>query len=108
MHPGRHLYVHVPFCRGKCVYCAFFSVPYDDALVERYLDAMQTELAGLVDRGRVAECDTLYVGGGTPSVLSDRQWARLLSILAPVVPPGTLMLSRPMEGKCRMFGCVNW
>jgi len=44
-----HLYVHVPFCSGKCVYCAFYSVPYDAALADKYLDALAAEFDSLLD-----------------------------------------------------------
>ncbi len=84
----RHLYIHVPFCSGKCAYCAFYSVPYDAALADRFLDALARELLRWAGRGAVEDCQTLYIGGGTPSVLSEDQWVRLLSVLAPVVSAG--------------------
>ena len=62
--PG--LYIHVPFCRGKCPYCAFYSVP-SLSLVDRWLDAFKKEV--LLYRGRFGRFDSIYVGGGTPSVL---------------------------------------
>ena len=62
--PG--LYIHVPFCRGKCPYCAFYSVP-SLSLLDRWLDAVKKEV--LLYRGRFGRFDSVYVGGGTPSVL---------------------------------------
>lgn len=73
MRSARHsitgLYAHVPFCDGKCGYCAFYSVRYESVLADRYLDALQRELAAALPLAP----KTIYIGGGTPSVLSVRQ-----------------------------------
>ncbi|MBQ3810042.1 MAG: coproporphyrinogen III oxidase, partial [Kiritimatiellae bacterium] len=64
-----NLYVHVPFCAGKCRYCAFYSEPRTDARdVADWLRLLPRELAlrGLAD----ARPGTVYVGGGTPTTLS--------------------------------------
>lgn len=59
------LYIHIPFCIRKCIYCDFFSVPYDEDLALRYVDALVRELEM---RKRVAgELKTVYIGGGTPT-----------------------------------------
>ncbi|MBT3296738.1 MAG: radical SAM family heme chaperone HemW [Verrucomicrobia bacterium] len=83
----QHLYMHVPFCSGKCSYCAFYSEPYGSARAERYLDALERELAPWTDVA-AGGCATLYIGGGTPSLLSGAQWSRLFGILAPVTAGG--------------------
>ncbi len=80
MHSARNitgLYVHVPFCDGKCAYCAFYSVRYEPALADRYLDSLERELAVLLPLAP----ETIYIGGGTPSVLSARQIDRLCRLL---------------------------
>ncbi len=64
--PG--LYIHVPFCGSKCVYCDFYSVT-DSSLIPDWLEGLKRE-AGLYSR-RFEAFDTLYVGGGTPSCLSN-------------------------------------
>lgn len=81
----RSLYVHVPFCRHRCGYCAFSvaraaSPPVADwlAAVRRDLDAW-FEAAGWTDR---VELDTIYVGGGTPSLLGGAGMERLAGLLA--------------------------
>jgi oxygen-independent coproporphyrinogen-3 oxidase len=61
--PG--LYIHIPFCASKCPYCAFFSKVTDAALFEPYLTACLSEIALFTEK----EFDTVYIGGGTPSVL---------------------------------------
>ncbi|MBI5623933.1 MAG: radical SAM family heme chaperone HemW [Elusimicrobia bacterium] len=68
------LYVHVPFCSGKCSYCDFVSFPGRAASVPGYLKALEAE-AGLRPAARP---ETLYVGGGTPTELSAEDLAALL------------------------------
>ena len=74
--PG--LYVHVPFCRGKCHYCDFYSIA-DISLVPVYLEALERETR--LYQGRFATFDTLYLGGGTPSLLSGPQLTALIETL---------------------------
>ena len=62
--PG--LYVHVPFCRSKCPYCAFYSVA-SSSLIPTWLGAFKKEV--LLNRGLFKAFDSLYIGGGTPSFL---------------------------------------
>jgi oxygen-independent coproporphyrinogen-3 oxidase len=72
------LYVHIPFCSGKCAYCDFVSFPGRTGDIPRYLAALEAE-AALSRPARAPE--TLYIGGGTPSELSagriDELFARL-------------------------------
>ena len=77
------LYVHVPFCRAICTYCAFAKGEYDAAKAELWLTGLEREIAvrsrtTWQDRPRV---DTLFLGGGTPSTLTPTQWRRLCEIL---------------------------
>lgn len=64
------IYVHVPFCVSKCAYCDFYSLKYSDSLADKYGERIISE----IDRwGRALGCppaDTLYFGGGTPSLLN--------------------------------------
>jgi oxygen-independent coproporphyrinogen-3 oxidase len=71
-----HLYVHVPFCAHRCGYCDFVTVTGHEDLRARYVDALAVELAGAG-----AGAETVFVGGGTPSILADRDLARLLAAL---------------------------
>jgi oxygen-independent coproporphyrinogen-3 oxidase len=73
-----HLYVHVPFCAHRCGYCDFVTVTGREDLHAAYVDAL---LAELELHGRPAP-ETVYVGGGTPSLLADDQLARLLGTLS--------------------------
>ncbi|SMC24985.1 oxygen-independent coproporphyrinogen-3 oxidase [Desulfacinum hydrothermale DSM 13146] len=70
------LYVHVPFCRGKCPYCDFYSEP-SPALASRWVDGVLREADLYGDL--FSRFDTLYLGGGTPSFLSGEDLGRLLS-----------------------------
>lgn len=59
------IYIHTPFCRAKCAYCDFYSLPADEALAARYVVALRRE----AQRRARGEAETVYMGGGTPSVL---------------------------------------
>lgn len=64
------LYIHVPFCRAKCRYCAFYSVPLSgpDAL-RAYTETLLSEIALWGDRMERTPVETIFFGGGTPSLL---------------------------------------
>jgi oxygen-independent coproporphyrinogen-3 oxidase len=61
----RSLYIHVPFCRVKCAYCGFYSAPLEEGSALRYVTALRKEIQRRV-RG---DLETVFIGGGTPSVL---------------------------------------
>ena len=73
-----HLYVHVPFCAHRCGYCDFVTVTGAEDLRGRYVDALIGELGRL---GTGERLETVFVGGGTPSLLDDGLLARLLAAL---------------------------
>ncbi len=68
------LYLHIPFCNGKCPYCDFYSVMPDNKTVDRYVDM----LCKKIDE---ANCmyDTVYFGGGTPSLIGSSRIAKIMS-----------------------------
>jgi len=72
------LYIHVPFCAQKCAYCAFYSEPSSGELVNRYVAALVRELEMVVDD---LAPETIFFGGGTPSLLNLRQWEQILRAL---------------------------
>lgn len=100
------LYLHLPFCVRKCRYCDFLSGPYDAAVRRRYLRALETEiqlsaetfgngsfsLESIGDQERGADlagngnerlsADTVFLGGGTPSLLDANELAHLMAVLA--------------------------
>lgn len=68
------LYIHIPFCRQKCFYCDFFSVSYDETLAQKYVKAIISHGKKYPNKA----LDTIYIGGGTPSVLTPNQIEILL------------------------------
>ncbi|MDX6694293.1 MAG: hypothetical protein QOF02_1896 [Blastocatellia bacterium] len=72
------IYIHIPFCRSRCSYCDFATGIYEGALAERYVAAVAREIASFKSAEQRAEIDTIYFGGGTPSLLSPAQVERLL------------------------------
>lgn len=77
------LYVHVPFCPVRCLYCACHTtVTHDFERIDRYLDSLELELDLVLERlgsGRVLE--QLHLGGGTPNYLTDSQLVRLMGMV---------------------------
>ena len=64
------LYLHIPFCEVLCPYCSFNRIPFEKNLAERYFDALLKEMENYHSRGYFFE--SVYVGGGTPTVLPER------------------------------------
>lgn len=73
----RALYVHVPFCRSRCGYCDFYSAVFEPQLAAPLVDALLTELAR-ANAAQSLAVETVFVGGGTPTVLPPAQLSRLL------------------------------
>ena len=73
------LYIHVPFCERKCGYCSFYSVT-DKRGVNSWLEAVKREAESYSRHGRI-NLSTLYIGGGTPTVLTLSEWESLMSII---------------------------
>lgn len=73
------LYIHIPFCRSRCSYCDFATGIYQGELAERYVRAVVDEIAATRQAG--ARVDTVYFGGGTPSLLTPEQLDQILSAL---------------------------
>ena len=73
------LYIHIPFCRSRCSYCDFATGIYQGELAERYVRALIDEISTSQAAG--ARVDTVYFGGGTPSLLTPDQLDQILSSL---------------------------
>lgn len=79
------IYIHVPFCLSKCPYCAFYSLRPRDGDLEEWTNGVLMEWRLLKDRlDSSVSFHTLYIGGGTPSLLNCHQWERLLNALAQI------------------------
>ena len=74
-----YLYIHIPFCVRKCIYCDFFSVPYDESSINRYVDALCEELSLKKDHAGILK--TVYFGGGTPTLLPDECFRQIFACL---------------------------
>ena len=96
----RHVYVHVPFCARRCSYCDFSIAVRRDVPVDEYIAALDAELAIRFGRGEVAEVDTIYLGGGTPSRLGAAGVSRAIALVQrhfPLVPGGELTIEANPE-----------
>ncbi len=79
-------YFHIPFCRSKCGYCAFYSEPAPASdLIDRYLDHLERQLA----EHPLPPAETVYLGGGTPTLLSLPQLERLFDLLRRFLTAGS-------------------
>src|SRR5579872_6731403 len=76
--PIPSLYVHVPFCAHKCEYCAFYSEASDGEVINRYVQSLLRELELVAADLRPR---TIFFGGGTPSLLTLRQWEQILQAM---------------------------
>ncbi|MDI3257341.1 MAG: radical SAM family heme chaperone HemW [Kyrpidia sp.] len=79
--PVKALYVHIPFCASKCYYCDFNSYVAGDPVRDRFVQALASELHGLGEQFPGISLETVYFGGGTPTLLSASQWERVWKAL---------------------------
>ena len=76
------IYFHIPFCCSKCAYCDFCStVKWDERYLDAYLEALIRQLGDFFLPGGHYTVDTVYIGGGTPSVMGGKRLAKLLKAL---------------------------
>lgn len=79
------LYLHIPYCAAKCRYCDFYSAAGKHGVPDVYVDALIREMDRFAPCGSTPlRPDTLYFGGGTPSLLTPAQVARLIDAAGPV------------------------
>ena len=74
------IYVHIPFCAGKCAYCDFLSFPAGLRTQEKYFRVLRQEIASF-DRAGEYETVTVYFGGGTPSLPSSGEITKTLDVI---------------------------
>lgn len=76
----RHLglYVHIPFCKQKCAYCDFYSLPHREEKMDAYVAALIRHLEEVAPQAAQHTVDTVYFGGGTPSYLGEKRLIKLL------------------------------
>ncbi len=74
------IYIHIPFCKSKCPYCDFYSFKAENQQKDSYLKAVLFCLSGYISKVRGA-VDTVYFGGGTPSVFGGERIARIIGFI---------------------------
>ena len=79
------IYIHIPFCNSKCAYCGFYSIP-SLKLKERFLEALKTEIITRKDYLHDEAINTIYFGGGTPSLLTVEEMDGLLHLINNTFP----------------------
>lgn len=72
------LYIHIPFCKSKCIYCDFYSLPRAEDRMDRYVSVLCRQLAEIAQRTTAHTVDSVYLGGGTPSYLGEKRLRRIL------------------------------
>lgn len=80
------IYIHVPFCQGRCIYCDFYSTTEGEEWKSRYVDALLAELRMRRDELPFARVHSIYIGGGTPSQLPARALAAILNEVCRLYP----------------------
>lgn len=84
----RHLYLHLPFCSSRCGYCAFVVNVGALGRRDEYLSALIAEMERERAAGVIGELDTVYLGGGTPTLMRPRRLAALMDSIRPWLAPG--------------------
>lgn len=90
--------MHIPFCRSKCPYCDFYSVRADESVKEQYVNVLKSRITAEMS---VLNCkaDTLYIGGGTPSVLGAENLGEIVKSALPF-----LTSDAEITVECNPFG----
>lgn len=81
--PYKALYIHLPFCKHRCAYCDFTTraIAPDSVEIDEYIDNLILELRRKAKEGELAEIETVYLGGGTPSFVGQARLSKLLYAL---------------------------
>jgi len=72
------VYIHIPFCKAKCDYCDFYSLPDREGAMDDYLKALMEHVKETAPLTKGWQVDTVYIGGGTPSVFGAKRLGKLL------------------------------
>ncbi|MCI8910264.1 MAG: radical SAM family heme chaperone HemW [Oscillibacter sp.] len=75
------LYIHIPFCRQKCAYCDFYSLSGQEGRMDDYTAALCTHLAETASAASCHTVDTVYFGGGTPSLLGEKRLVKIFKTI---------------------------
>lgn len=75
------LYIHIPFCKQKCAYCDFYSLPHGEDRMDAYTAALCAHLAETAPFAEGYQVDTIYFGGGTPSYLGVKRLEKIRKVI---------------------------
>ena len=75
------LYIHIPFCKQKCIYCDFYSLSGNEARMDDYTAALCAHLVETAPFAASHTVDTIYFGGGTPSYLGEKRLVQILKTI---------------------------
>ena len=111
-------FIHIPFCLSKCPYCDFYSYPADSQEIESYTVALVLRIRALKDQIRGYEIDSVYFGGGTPTVLECDKLCNILSALSAYniskkaeitleANPGTITPEALLSLRCAGFNRIS-
>ncbi len=98
------LYLHIPFCRAKCPYCDFYSIPIANQKVPELVAALVWEM----EQYSLDSVQTIYIGGGSPSCLPDKHMSCLLSTLAKYSVHSPEFTIEVNPGQVRMESLKLW
>ena len=103
------LYIHIPFCKSKCEYCDFFSVPCGNKCIpDEYVDALVQELDFRIKLYKVHQFSTVYIGGGTPSLLKITQLEKIMQkVLSLGIPSEITMEVNPEDVTEELLVAMN-
>lgn len=103
------LYIHIPFCKSKCEYCDFFSVPCGNKCIpDEYVDALLQELDFRIKLYNVHRFSTVYIGGGTPSLLKITQLEKIMQkVLSLGIPSEITMEVNPEDVTEELLVAMN-
>lgn len=103
------LYIHIPFCKSKCEYCDFFSVPCGNKCIpDEYVDALVQELDFRIKLYNVHRFSTVYIGGGTPSLLKITQLEKIMQkVLSLGIPSEITMEVNPEDVTEELLVAMN-
>ena len=72
------IYIHIPFCATKCNYCDFYSITDSESLIPRFIKAICKEIEQCSTDTSKWKFDTIFIGGGTPSLIKAREIEKIL------------------------------
>lgn len=81
--PYKAMYIHIPFCKQRCLYCDFVtSAEISECVMSRYVDNLIEEIRGAKKDGKLESIETIYIGGGTPTHLGNKLLTSLIYFLS--------------------------